>query len=212
MDSKTRENAILGILVVAAIVISGLFGFYISTIAKPASSAVATQSKTQTATTVNLDVVPDYGGAGYDAFVISGNMQNGTIPTAATNTTAPGPNDNNITVSVGTTVKFVLTSLDGAINQNFTAPVSTPFTLYNDTASGQIVSTYAAGQSISAMPIGHTFTIAQLGVNIPIPPTTVVTFSLTFSKPGLYLYICNTPCGPGMGLLGYMEGYIVVKS
>jgi len=51
-----------------------------------------------------------------------------------------------------------------------------------------------------------------MGVNIPIPPTTVVTFSLTFTKPGLYLYVCDAPCGPGMGLLGYMEGYIIVTS
>ncbi len=166
---------------IAAIVISGLLGFYVSTFGKVASSVV---TQTQPST-VNLDVVPDYGGATYDAFVLAANMLNGVIPTPATNTTGPGANDNNITVTAGVPVKFVLTSLDNAINENFSAQVTTPFSVYNDTASGQAVNTYSAGQSISAMPVGHTFTIAQLGLNIPIPPTTVVTFSMTISKPGL---------------------------
>ncbi len=157
MNPKTRENAIISLLIIGGIVVSGLLGFYVSTIGKSSSSA----SNQSQASVVNLDVVPDYGGATYDAFVLAANMQNGFVPAAATNTTGPGVNDNNITVSSGTTVKFVLTSLDNAINENFTAQVTTPFDIFNDTASGQVLSVYSAGQSISAMPIGHTFTIAQ---------------------------------------------------
>ncbi len=196
-------------LVVAAIVVSGLLGFYVSTLAKPTSAASSSSSSTQV---VNVDVVPDYGGATYDAFVLPSNIENTVVPTPATNSTSPGPNDNNITVTAGTTVKFVVTSWDNALNQNYSAAVSTPFTAYNDTASGQVASSYSQGQSISAMPIGHTFSIPDLNVNIPIPPTTAVIFSLTFSKPGIYEYICDSPCGPGMGLTGYMQGYIIVGS
>jgi len=104
-----------------------------------------------------------------------------------------------------------LTTIDTAILQNFSDQVTTPFTVYNDTASGVVASHYSQGQSISNMPIGHTFTITQLGVNIPIPATTVVNFSMTFSKSGVYMYMCNTPCGPGMGLDGYMQGFVIVK-
>jgi heme/copper-type cytochrome/quinol oxidase subunit 2 len=207
--SGNRQNTIIAVLVIVAIVLSGLFGYYISTVAKPAPAQTSTQTQT---TTVNLDVVPDYGGATYDAFVLAATMQSGFVPTPATNTTGPGPNNNNITVTAGTPVKFVVTSLDNAINQNFSAQVTIPFTVYNDTASGQVLQTYSAGQSISNMSIGHTFTIAQMNLNIPIPPTTVVTFTMTFSKPGLYLYACLSPCGPGMGLMGYMEGYVIVNS
>jgi len=208
MESKTKQNSIIAVLVIVAIVVSGLLGFYVSTLAKPAT-AVSTQSL---ATVVNIDIVPDYGGATYDAFVLPSNIQNAVVPTPATNTTGPGPNDNNITVTAGTTIKFIVTSWDNALNQNYSATVSTPFTAYNDTASGQVASSYSAGQSISVMPIGHTFSIPQLNVNIPIPPTTAVIFSLTFSKPGIYQYTCDSPCGPGMGLMGYMEGYIIVNS
>ncbi len=206
--NPSRENTTIAILVIAGIVLSGLFGFYITTIAK----AATTSGQSSQAAVVNLDIVPDYGGATYDGFVLPTNIENGVVPTPATNTTGPGPNDNNITVSAGTAIKFVVTSWDNAINQNLTAQASTPFTAYNDTASGQVASAYSQGQSFVAMGIGHTFSIPQMGVNIPIPPTTAVVFTLTFAKPGVYMYTCDSPCGPGMGLVGYMEGYIIVTS
>ncbi|MDA4115493.1 MAG: hypothetical protein OK442_02925 [Thaumarchaeota archaeon] len=205
MDPRTRENGIIVGVMVAAVVLSGLLGFYANTIANS-----LTTSSQPSATQVNMDVIPDYGGAGYDAFVLAANASVGIVPAAATNTTAPGTNDNNVTVKAGTTVDFVLTTIDTAVLQNFSDQVTTPFTVYNDTASGQVASSYSAGQAISNMPIGHTFTITQLGLNIPIPPTTVVNFSYTFSKPGVYMYMCDTPCGPGMGLKGYMEGFVIV--
>lgn len=158
---------------------------------------------------INLDVIPDWGGAGYDAFVIATDV-NGTVPELATNATGPGPNDNNVTVAVGVSVTFVITSIDTAVLLNFTGPVSTDFTVYNDTENGQVASHYSAGQSISNLPISHTFTIQNLNVNIPIPPATIVTFTYTFPTPGVYMYFCETPCGPGMGLAGYMNGYLIV--
>ncbi len=205
MDPRTRENGIIVGLMVAAVVLSGLLGFYANTIAHS-----VTASSQPSATLVNMDVIPDYGGAGYDAFVLAANANAGIVPTPATNTTAPGTNDNNVTVKAGTTVDFVLTTIDTAILQNFSDVVTTPFTVYNDTASGQVASRYSEGQSISNMPISHTFTITQLGLNIPIPATTVVSFSVTFSKAGTYMFMCDTPCGPGMGLKGYMEGFVIV--
>ena len=204
---QSRRNYLTSLLVVVVIALSGFLGFYISTLAKP--SVASTSPSTQI---VNLEVVPDYGGATYDAFVLPSNIQNTVVPTPATNTTGPGPNDNNITVTNGTTVKFVVTSWDNAINENYSAVASTPFTAYNDTASGQVASSYSQGQSISVMPIGHTFSIPSMNVNVPIPPTTAVIFSLTFSKPGVFMYTCESPCGPGMNETGYMQGYIIVNS
>lgn len=60
------------------------------------------------------------------------------------------------------------------------------------------------------MPVSHTFVVAATDVNIPIPPHTIITFNVTFTKLGAYLYFCTAPCGPGMGLVGYMEGCIIV--
>jgi len=206
---RDREFTGIALLVVAAIVISGLLGFYLEALTITPASTTTVTSTTQS-NVVNLEIVPDFGGSGYDAFVLSTNLQNGAVPTPGSNTTAPGTNDNNITVSSGTTLTFVLTSIDTAVNQNFSGQIPTPFTVYNDTANGVISSQYKAGQSVT-MQMGHTFTISKLGVNVPIPPDTIVSFGLTFSSPGVYMYTCLTPCGPGMGIAGYMEGYIIVK-
>ena len=191
---------------IAAVVVSGLLGYYFASSTITPNSPVSSNQ----GNVVNLEIVPDYGGPTYDAYVLSSNLENGNVPAPATNTTAPGINNNNITVSAGTTLTFVLTTIDTAVNQNFSGALPTPFTVYNDTANGVISSQYNAGQTVT-MAMGHTFTISQLGVNIPIPPDTIMSFNLTFSKPGVYLYDCTTPCGSGMGLTGYMNGYIIVK-
>lgn len=162
---------------------------------------------TQSNNVVYLYVVPDFGGSGYDAFLLptsfSGNTPN------ASSTVGAAPN-NNITVQHGVPIKFVISNLDTAVLQNFTSQVSVPFSLYNNTDSGQVALQYTQGQTISNMAISHTFSIPDLQVNIPIPVDTMVVFTYTFSTPGVYAYLCTTPCGPGMGLTGYMLGYITV--
>ena len=230
--ARDREFTAIAVLVIVGIVFSGLLGFYISTLGGgrgnatttvtvtgsssstsiPTTSSTTNTSKTNSSSTIaNHVVVPDFGGSGVDAFVLASNLAGGSVPSPATNTTAPGPNDNNITIAAGTTVTFVLTSIDTAINENFSGTVPTPFTVYNDTANGVIASNYTKGQSLF-MQMGHTFTINSMGVNVPIPPDTIVKFNLTFSNPGTYEYVCLTPCGPGMGVNGYMQGYVIVTS
>ncbi len=172
-----------------------------TTVSPPAASAPAT--------VVNLDVIPDWGGATYDAFIIPSSV-NGTLPKPGTNSTHPGPNDNNVTVPAGVAVKFVITNLDTAVNMNFTGSASTDFTMYNDTATGYVALHYTKGQTLPRLPVGHTFTIPSLNVSLPLPPDTVVTFTYTFTTPGVYEYMCMAPCGLGMGLTGYMDGYVIV--
>jgi hypothetical protein len=189
-----------------------------STITQPVTTTI-TQSVTKTESTmatsqgesnvVNLVVVPDFGGATYDAFVKASNL-NATTPTFATNATAPGPDNNNVTVAAGIPVKFVITNLDTAILLNFTDTVTNPFSIYNFTDAGAVGQQFQRGQGVSNLPISHTFTITDLGINIPIPPGTIVTFNYTFTNPGVYVYFCQTPCGPGMTAAGYMIGYVTV--
>lgn len=211
------RNSMAAVLIVVVLIVGVAVGWLGSM-----SVAPRTMTSTQTTTVtppiapvttevVRLDVIPDWGGAGYDAFVIP-SYANGTTPRPATNTTGPGPNDNNITVPAGVAVTFVITSIDTGVNENFTGTASTDFTIYNDTASGYVALHYSKGQPVSKLPIGHTFTIPTLNINIPIPADTLVTFTYTFSNPGVYQYLCETPCGPGMGLTGYMNGFVIVTS
>lgn len=212
------KNEIVAILLVLILVIGLTAGWLGGSIRLEGQNSYSTQSRTasvappvplDTTKVVNLDVIPDWGGPGYDAFVVSTAL-NGTAPDLATNATGPGPNDNNITIPAGVSVTFVITNIDTAVLLNFTGPASTDFTVYNNTENGQVASHYSAGQSISSLPISHTLTIQSLNINIPIPPDTVVTFTYTFVTPGVYEYFCETPCGPGMNLAGYMDGYLIV--
>jgi plastocyanin len=171
-----------------------------------------TPPATSTPTTVvNLDVIPDWGGATYDAFIIPP-FVNGTLPKPGTNSTLPGPNDDNVTVRAGVPVRFVIMNLDTAVNMNFTGIASTDFTVYNDTTSGFVALHYSKGETLPKLSVGHTFTISNLNVSIPLPPDTVVTFTYTFTTPGVYEYMCEAPCGLGMGVTGYMDGYVIVTS
>ncbi len=173
------------------------------------SLMTSTQSgpTTQSNNVVYLEVVPDFGGAGYDAFVLPTSLGGSTPNASSTGAAAP---NNNITVSHGIPIKFVIINIDTAVNQNFTGKVTIPFTLYNDSNSGEVGLQYAQGETVSNLAISHTFTLADLQVNIPIPADTMVVFTYTFSTPGVYAYVCTTPCGPGMGLAGYMLGYVIV--
>jgi len=172
------------------------------------SSLVPKQNEATTqSNAVYLYVVPDFGGSTYDAFVLAQSFS-GNAPNASSRSGTP-PN-NNITVTHGVPIKFVISNIDTAILQNFTSQVSTPFTIYNDTAAGQVAVQYTQGETVSNLAISHTFTVPDLQIDIPIPPDTMVVFNYTFNTPGVYSYLCTTPCGPGMGLSGYMLGYITV--
>jgi len=172
------------------------------------SSLMPTQNTPtpQSNNVVQLYVIPDFGGGGYDAFILA-NSLGGKVPNASSTGTEL---NNNITVTHGVPIKFVISNLDDAILQNFTGQATVPFTFYNNTDSGQVAVQYSQGETVSEVAISHTFTLPDLQVNIPIPPSTMVVVTYTFSSPGVYLYLCTTPCGPGMGLNGYMQGYIIV--
>jgi hypothetical protein len=66
--------------------------------------------------------------------------------------------------------------------------------------------------------LSHTFTVAALGINVPIPPLSVVTVTFKTGKAGTYTWNCLAPCGTGPGSMfgammtpGYMVGTLVVK-
>ena len=72
--------------------------------------------------------------------------------------------------------------------------------------------------SINPKDVSHTFTVPGLGLNVPILPKAVTTFSFTASKPGHYTWQCMAPCGTGatgwggaMAARGYMSGTVTVS-
>lgn len=79
--------------------------------------------------------------------------------------------------------------------------------------------------SLDPAKVSHTFTIPQLGLNVPIPGDApdnasylTVTFSFQTGKAGTYTFQCFAPCGTGtsgfdgpMGSMAYMKGTLTVQ-
>ena len=178
MISKKSPRKVLLVTIALALVAGAATGYGVSYLTRPAQTPPST---------VTLNILADWNGAGGDAFVVPSHLSGSVSSTSS---------DNSITVQANTPVKFIINNLDTAVNQNFTGTAANTFTIYNDTDSGMTGVQYSQGQTISNLPIGHSFSIANM-INIPIPPDTVVMFTYTFTKTGTYQYYCQIPCGPG---------------
>ena len=76
------------------------------------------------------------------------------------------------------------------------------------------------GQNVTSVPgnmLAHTFTIQQLGINIPVVGGDTEIAYLYLNQTGTFQWICLTPCGFGptgmggaMSAPGWMEGQITV--
>lgn len=78
----------------------------------------------------------------------------------------------------------------------------------------------SGGQTVSSLSdfgVSHTFTVSQLGLNVPIPPSSTVVTTLYFTHQGTYQWQCEAPCGSGptgwggaMSTAGWMMGTLNV--
>lgn len=82
----------------------------------------------------------------------------------------------------------------------------------NEDAPATLVSSMDPDKGVS-----HTFTIAKLGINVPIAPMSKTTFTIRTGKAGTYEWQCMDPCGSGdtgwggaMAEKGYMQGTLTV--
>ena len=127
-----------------------------------------------------------------------------------------------VTVPLGATVDMTIYSYDDG-----TAPLPASTAVYAK-ASGvsDLVEGSQTVTSMSPSAVAHTWTVPQLGINVPIgvAPTTsgprtplVVTFSFKATKAGTFTWKCFAPCGNGsdgmagaMATNGYMVGTLTV--
>lgn len=71
----------------------------------------------------------------------------------------------------------------------------------------------AQTQTITGMDpakVSHTFTIPQLGLNVPIWPHARTTFLFRTGNGGSYIWLCEDPCGGAMATPRYMSGHLLV--
>ena len=126
------------------------------------------------------------------------------------------------TVHKGETVTIKIVSFDDG-----SAPLMGKYMKYTKvmgTANGTEVAGGKTVNNVSDINVSHTFTIASLGFNMPVPvaPTgksIVVTATFKPTKTGTFTWNCFAPCGTGntgmsgaMSTLGWMTGKIKVVS
>lgn len=98
-------------------------------------------------------------------------------------------------------------------------PQYSPFTKVQGTASATATADGRQYSILAPDKIAHTFTIPQLGVNVPLPGDAMngqayntVIFTFHTGAAGTYTFRCFDPCGTGpMGMMGPMmtQGYML---
>lgn len=96
----------------------------------------------------------------------------------------------------------------------------TVYLVNGTTAAGMDVS-QQWGQNVTSVPgamLAHTFSIPQLGINIPVVGGDMEVAYLFLDQTGTFQWICLTPCGFGamgmdgaMSAPGWMEGQVTVN-
>jgi heme/copper-type cytochrome/quinol oxidase subunit 2 len=132
----------------------------------------------------------------------------------------------NIRVPVHTLIQLTVVSYDTPTpgSTDFQGKVSgtvggTVFLINGTTAMGADP-TQHWGQNVTSVPgsmLAHTFTIQQLGINVPVVGGDTAIAYLYFTQTGTFQWICATPCGFGPGGMqgamsgaGWMEGQVTV--
>ncbi len=104
-------------------------------------------------------------------------------------------------------------------------PNGTPFASVQGVMGGVASADGHTYTALAPVKVAHTFTIQQLGVNVPIPGDATagkhyveVSFTFRTGAAGLYYFRCFDPCGTGaigwqgpMVTKGYMLGTLVVQ-
>lgn len=104
-------------------------------------------------------------------------------------------------------------------------PAGSPFRQVTGTAGGVATVDGQAYRALDVSKVAHTFTIPQLGVNVPVPGDVpqgqqgiTVMFSFRTGDAGTYMWRCMDPCGSGpygwagsMAMPGYMQGTLTVQ-
>lgn len=233
---QARARARRAAQAVAAVVLAGGSGAILGACSTSASGRTGAASPHNVAKTSSAT-----GTGGWS--VLSGEMQAGSgavVPivlqrddTSGVMGTVTGKPDwpryapSMVTVPAAKQVTLVIDNFD-----DMTTPLPSALTNYEnvqggvETVNGQTVS------SVSNTEIAHTFTVPELGINVPVPAATdqksgtvttvvpaVVTFTFTPAKSGTFTWHCYTPCGTGsagtggpMATPGWMEGTLRVAA
>jgi hypothetical protein len=196
--TRIRSLSAIIVLLTAAFTL----GLVLSSCGRAASAAQAPLKKTSMTLTI-LDQAPD----GHDG---------------------PLYDNTNIVLPAHTLVTMTIINKDPGEDA---LPAGSPYGAVKGTtdSAGKANNTaYLSGRAYNALALdkmSHTFTVPQLGINVPIPGTPApgqkeiaVTFSFVTGGAGKYTFQCLVPCGDGpsgydgpMAMKGFMMGTLTVQ-
>jgi hypothetical protein len=108
----------------------------------------------------------------------------------------------NFSIPVDVPVVISITNYDDGAN-----PVPDSVGKVTGTVDGTAIVNGEAIRSMSGENVSHTFTIPALGVNVPLPALSTVTFTLLVEQAGVYEWHCMAPCDANaMVTPGFMRG------
>ena len=226
-----RNLGITAIFVVAAIVIAGAFGFYSATITTAGGGSTITATTTATSTVTSNSTEP------YDITLVitTNNIYNSTVgdqPAYYVLGANGLESTANISLPAHRLIRLVIVCYDdGPANLTGSQYATVTGTFNNEVYdvnnenvnSTQVVTgiQIAGGQNVSSVSpdnIAHTFTVPQIGLNIPIMPSSTVTAYFTLNQTGTFSWFCETQCGSGpdgtegaMSTTGWMTGSITAS-
>lgn len=191
---------VIGLLCCAALT-SGVYFALNAVLGSPRTAAVAHTAPPERHVQVNLSIVLNQPGMQKDW---------------------PGYRPSAIVVPANSLVTVTIRNYDLG---DTSLPTGSPFSKVQGVVGGIA---HASGYSYSSLAldkVAHTFTIQQLGVNVPVPgdapagmPYAQVSFTFHTGAAGLYYFRCFDPCGTGavgwqgpMVTKGYMLGTITVQ-
>ena len=198
IDSKHLRLIGVGLIAGAVAVTASACGS--SSAGTPAASAAAAP----VAKTVNIEMIGKI------------DADKGPVGTFTSKEHWPAMAPSDLTFAKGDNVVLTIKEYDNAPTA---LPAGSP---YNAVAGGTMTLDGAAATTVSNTNIAHTFSIPELGINVPLAKapeggvsTTVFTFKV--DKAGTFTWRCFTPCGgtpKGMGgsmaTKGWMQGNLIV--
>lgn len=207
--------------VIAMIIGGGVVGMLMGASAQNQSTSTATQSKSTTTATTN----------GVYKLTLAITVNN------AYNSTTSGPrywvvtpsgleSSRSISLPAYTKIELTIIDYDGAtpLPSQFSQVAGTVgnviYVVNSTTAASENMNMDAAKAVSSLDPntqIAHTFTVPQIGLNIPVAANSVQVANFYINQTGTFLWHCEDPCGYGpsgwlgpMSTPGWMEGNITV--
>ncbi|MDG6906060.1 MAG: hypothetical protein JRN20_09780 [Nitrososphaerota archaeon] len=226
-----NRSALVATLLV--LFVAGLGIGVVSSAALPASSTQATITSTTTVTTTNQTAAS----SPYVLTIVitTNNIFNSTVGDQPAYYVL-GPNglesSANISIPAHRLIKLVIVNYDdGAANltnpqySNVSGTQNGVISVVNNdnvnSSQGTSGININGGETVSSVSpdnIAHTFTVPQLNLNIPVPPSSVVTAYFTTNSTGTFTWFCFTQCGSGatgtegaMSTPGWMTGSVVVS-